>query len=483
MFNSKSLILVFCSARTGSTYLCDRLTDDETLNMMEFFDIPLEHVGNCYGKNQHKPLKDIFIEICNYFPHKRFIIKIFYEHLEFISKNRIFELLNLDIEKKIIILQRNMKETFKSLKKALDNNEWGNETNNTFICKNKYTYKLIDNYDSYCTLITEWYRFLINTFEKINLEYTIIHFSDLIKKDFIIPNYVKNQFIIIKERDVGIFSLFLQVINTLHVIEYYKLEIIPIVNFTEGCIYYNKKNVWEEYFKPLNSNYVSSLIPILKNTITTKMYYPEILGKKLDNNEKIPFIFSNDQNTQYKKMPQSKREIGKNIIDKYIIINSIISLKADKIYDTIKYEYIIGCHIRGTDAGGKGRELPINLNIFYNVIKELLYKTPNSIIYLATDEDSIITDFELKFTKNLVYNTCLRHINNEKIETSGPTGCGMPHFITKNPQQNAEEVIIDYLILSKCDIFISNLSSVSTAVLLNSNMPHIYIQNGFEPVY
>ena len=56
MYNSKSLILIFCTARTGSTYLCDRLTDDKTLNMMEFFDIPLQHVGNCYGKNQHKPL-------------------------------------------------------------------------------------------------------------------------------------------------------------------------------------------------------------------------------------------------------------------------------------------------------------------------------------------------------------------------------------------------------------------------------------------
>jgi len=57
-----------------------------------------------------------------------------------------------------------------------------------------------------------------------------------------------------------------------------------------------------------------------------------------------------------------------------------------------------------------------------------------------------------------------------------------PSFIKINPSQCGEEVVIDWLMLSKCNIFISNLS-VSTAVLLkNPNIEQIYIQNGFKPI-
>lgn len=149
---------------------------------MEFFDIQLKHVGNCYGKNQHKPLKEIFREICNYFPHKKFIIKIFYEHLEFISKNRILELLNLDIDKKVIILQRNMKDTYNSLCLAVKTNKWGNT--NTPIPPRKYTQDLIIDYDTYEKNITQWYIDIIIMLENLNIVYTKLQFTDIIKHDF-----------------------------------------------------------------------------------------------------------------------------------------------------------------------------------------------------------------------------------------------------------------------------------------------------------
>ena len=46
------------------------------------------------------------------------IIKIFYEHLEFISWKHITDLLNVDISKKIILLKRNNLDTYNSLVKA-----------------------------------------------------------------------------------------------------------------------------------------------------------------------------------------------------------------------------------------------------------------------------------------------------------------------------------------------------------------------------
>ncbi len=74
-------------------------------------------------------------------------------------------------------------------------------------------------------------------------------------------SYDKNH-IIITERDVGLFSLILQVINTLELIERKKINGVPIVIFGKRCTYFyhkgwkGKKTVWEYYFEPLTENLV-----------------------------------------------------------------------------------------------------------------------------------------------------------------------------------------------------------------------------------
>ena len=61
---------------------------------------------------------------------------------------------------------------------------------------------------------------------------------------------------IITERDVGLASLFFQVINALNRCEKEELG-TPIVYFKNQCVYYNpeghqnKDNVWEYYFRPV----------------------------------------------------------------------------------------------------------------------------------------------------------------------------------------------------------------------------------------
>lgn len=186
----KLLILVFCTARTGSTTLCNKINkmNNSILNLYELFDISIGHHGNFYQKHKHISMNNIFSKLFygGHSKNNNILIKIFYEHLEFISWDRIKELLSLNINKKIILLKRNYLDTYKSLVKAVSSNEWGNNHDNKQLTiNNSYTHKLLINNETYNQLINKWYIDLENIMKEKNLQYNILDFTEIIKPDFV----------------------------------------------------------------------------------------------------------------------------------------------------------------------------------------------------------------------------------------------------------------------------------------------------------
>lgn len=341
-----------------------------------------------------------------------------------------------------------------------------------------------------------------------------------------------SKILVIGESNTGLGAMVLFVINILHTIESFKLDIIPIAIFGKKCLYYskqghnNKQYVWEYYFKPLIENYDEKYYLQNSNNIicplgtfgrSSRSYsasgligipglrYPTIQGKRLKDAQKIPCLFGGGKRRhngrikkhpiksadswsthkkQYSVMPKYHRRMGHEIIKKYIKVNDDIKEKVENFFNQIGSNYIIGCHVRGTDAEGNGRRKKENIGTFFCEIDKLLKKNSNAVIFLATDEIKYIDQFKQKYKTKLYYTNCIRHKKGDRVAIEYPRGVVMPAFISKNPQQNGEECIIDWLLLSKCNILVSNLSSVSTLVLLkNPEIPQIYIRNAYSPVY
>lgn len=183
----KKIIVIFCTARTGSTTLCEKLVNKFSINLGELFDVEIGSSDNYYKKHKKYSMSFIITNLFDWlYSYNNIIIKIFYEHLEFISWKHITDLLNVDINKKIILLKRNNLDTYNSLVKAVSSNEWGNNLDNKqLIISNSYTHKLLTNNETYNQLINKWYIDLETIMKEKKIQYSILDFTEIIKPDFV----------------------------------------------------------------------------------------------------------------------------------------------------------------------------------------------------------------------------------------------------------------------------------------------------------
>ena len=153
----------------------------------------------------------------------------------------------------------------------------------------------------------------------------------------------KQKFLIIIERDVGLFSLIHQVINSLYLAQEHQL--IPICYFTSACCYYvpegyhNNHTVWEYYFEPLDAMFDEQTLLQLSNKqrslfmanhIVTHEYKPQVSG----NSAKIWVPFLSDPT------PAMRRSINR-MIDQKIHLEARIRDKVDLLYSDTKFNVVL----------------------------------------------------------------------------------------------------------------------------------------------
>ena len=174
---------------------------------------------------------------------------------------------------------------------------------------------------------------------------------------------------IITERDVGLASLFFQVINASNRCEKEELG-TPIVYFKNQCVYYNseghqnKDNVWEYYFRPVNET-ADTLIISDKNKSEIENAYQNTEPKKLNNSRFVKLSDGNKMCCHYgdRKMGHTMivpphlipevyedghREKANAIINKYFKLRMYLNDKindffAENLADANK---VLGVHIR-----------------------------------------------------------------------------------------------------------------------------------------
>lgn len=159
------------------------------------------------------------------------------------------------------------------------------------------------------------------------------------------------------------------------------------------------------------------------------------------------------------------------LIRKYVRPREHIRRKASDLFeDRLQGHHLIGVHVRGTDghsAPMRGIEIPFD-RYFARIEEELSTIGRESCrVFLATDEQYVVELFEDRFGDVLVYYDAVRSLEGDDVMGAGPTGQGVPGYITKGADvalKNGEDAVVEYTLLCMCQVFVHNQSSLSAAV-------------------
>lgn len=301
---------------------------------------------------------------------------------------------------------------------------------------------------------------------------------------------------IIRERDVGLFSLVQQVLSQIP----WAIgdDRIPVVYFGQGTCYWTPNGyrgadtVWEYYFEPLDPAFPVANIPEpVKTEMSANRPTPYEIGHRIGDNAFVSSHFGDHPLLhgltlripyEWDDPDDQVRTEAKKILDGYVRPRSYLLEKVDDYFARhFAGHQVIGVHARGTDATSVQeirafRQNSLVLSRYFTEIEGLLRRRPQAKIFVATDEESSLRRLAAAFPRRVFAYDSVRHQDGDQAAGQGPTGWIMPGYIAADRDlaaRNGEDAIIEYLLLSRCYHLVHNGSSLARTVLLNEpELPH-----------
>lgn len=252
---------------------------------------------------------------------------------------------------------------------------------------------------------------------------------------------------IIPNHNAGFFSNFLMVLGALGAIEQTGDAIK--VDYGKRGYYYDAKrgpNWWEYYFEPLivgQFNAAEARVLVINQLAAWA-------------NNMILYKTRPYMHEIYKKHIRIKPHVQKKV--------------SDFIQNNFKKKFIIGCHYRGTDKSIEVQRVAYEV-VFKEIAKIIDVVTKHRqdwVIFVATDEQKFLDAIRKRF-RHVVYTAV------------GRSTAGIPlhidvHF---NNYQKGEDVLVDALLLSHCNILVRVSSNVSfVSKIINPALPVIELNVG-----
>ena len=242
---------------------------------------------------------------------------------------------------------------------------------------------------------------------------------------------------VIKSTDAGFFSNFRGTVYTFHQCE--QLSIEPYVLWDSGLyIDINKgNNYWEYYFEQIGN--------------------PNDINKR---------ILTHDMSWNRKDFC---RERTNNLINKYVKIKPHIQEKINSFWTThVNKNNVLGVHLRLTDKhechkyGEPYTGKPIHIDKYIKHINVYLEKNKNVKIFLATDSLDYIEELKKLYGNKIFFrNDVIRSIGLKSVH----------HDMKGDGYKKGEDVLIDTILLSKCNFLFKGISNVATCALFwNSSL-------------
>ena len=293
---------------------------------------------------------------------------------------------------------------------------------------------------------------------------------------------------VMRERDVGLFSLVQQVVANVAWARHE--DRVPIADFRERCCYWTPRghegagSVWEYYFEPLVESYPADAISeALRTRVDQAFPDQNDLGYFLDDgvfvtnhygdhpslHGAVPVIPFMDANPD----PELRRWTSA-LIREYVRPRAYVGRKANSFFeDRLGGNDVIGVHVRGTDAVSSQetrayRQGSLNLDRYVSALFTLLQDRPRAQIFVATDAQSSLDHLVDVFGERVVAYEALRHREGEAAGV-GPTGRIMPAYITGDRDaaaRNGEDAVVEYLLLGRCHHLVHNGAGLALTVLL-----------------
>lgn len=204
----------------------------------------------------------------------------------------------------------------------------------------------------------------------------------------------------------------------------------------DKCLYYQPEgyndtyNAWEYYFEPVSQD-----------------QYHE--GDEVHYQYLPPTAYVNFTDFTNNK---SNRRLANQFMDKYIRIKPHIVDAVEAFYHRhfFRGKKTIGIYYRGTDKSQETKRIPIAL-----VIKQAR-KFKGCQFFVATDEQYVLDTFKKFLPGPVIHTDCFRSKDGRPIHFHGTGGKALA----------GQEVLIDALLLARCEYFIHTWSNVSMAVLV-----------------
>ena len=270
-------------------------------------------------------------------------------------------------------------------------------------------------------------------------------------------NSDKTFYVIKRTPGTGFFSNLTFILNHLLISE--KHGYIPIIDMENYKTIYNEKtkikntlNAWEYYFEKLNKFELSDVYKSKNVIITNNKFYRNFYYNFLEN-EKLKEFFI------------KKIKIKKNLIEIYKRISSNFSNKKT-----------LGIHFRGTSyKRTPGHPFPPTKSQILISVNKIIEKEKIEKIFLATEEQDYLDFFKKKFPDNLIYiGSSYRSNKNDAFKI---------YPRNRHRYKLGREILLESMLLSKCDIFLYSNSNVSKAVIgfnFNSHQKRYEMNNGFN---
>lgn len=268
--------------------------------------------------------------------------------------------------------------------------------------------------------------------------------------------------LIVVPHTAGFFSCFNKVMNHLACSLHHNWIIaieadwhISLVNGRPNFPYGTQKdgNLWEHFFQPLPFRKLPFLLPI--RTSAYKDY-----------------SITDTAAYDLYKSGQEWRNIYHAAYAKYIRIRPHIQEKVEQIYrDYLAGNYCIGVHVRNDSHAyeQKTGKMPATEKYVEKIKENFPPNNKKTIIYLATDVEKVVSDF-----KHILGDKVIVQPNVTRSACHGKQRwCNNP-----DPQlKDGEEILIDCLLLARCNVIIHTTSNIATAVgFINKDIKMIYCE-------
>lgn len=261
-----------------------------------------------------------------------------------------------------------------------------------------------------------------------------------------------------KSPGAGFFSNYFYVLS--HIIYAEENEWIPVVDMENYKTLYSekevngKRNTWEYFF--LQPNDIS-----LDKVYSSKNYV--LSQNKYLGDRGVP-VYEINQGFITDEMVSNLYPLQA----KCIPIKSEIQGEATTFFErNVQGKIVIGVHVRGTDMqiSQTAHSLPPKLEQIIKEIKKIEVDEPDSLIFLACDEEKTIREFQEIFPGKCFYTNAFRSRNDSVVGVHNQNDSRKLHKYLLG-----KEVLIDSLCLSKCNYLICGISNVTSAAKLFNNL-------------